>query len=244
MALSKRLGKILFLYLQAASLPIAGFAAQGCTVTVKQEPFIEQLSTNNMTIGCTFTAVNCSGSAKVLWFKINVNKTRNLCLGHCSSTETPGKFTLPSSISTGDATLRVQHVIHTDSGVYYCGVAFQSSSSVKSKQLGSGTTLVVREYGNSIMGSDLWLQSTLIIIFLLYAICITILLIQTIKATRQANSSPKHSSNDLNEEQKSQAFKELAREFNRKYRNKNQETTLQEAQTDCAQHDDTVYQNA
>ncbi|XP_048408594.1 uncharacterized protein si:ch211-139g16.8 isoform X2 [Stegostoma tigrinum] len=98
------------------------------------------------------------------------------------------------------------------------------------------------------IGSDLLLQSTLIMILTLYTICITILLVQTIRLMRQANSNHNHSRNDPNEEQKSRAFKDLALEFNKKYRNKKHATEVneekQETQLQGAQHDDSIYQNA
>ncbi|XP_078414968.1 immunoglobulin superfamily member 6-like [Cetorhinus maximus] len=242
MVLLMRFGKILFLYLQTAGLHIAGFAAQECTVTINQEPFIEGHLNNSITISCNFTPINCKGNAKVLWFRINTDKTINLCSGACSNTMTNQRFTLSGSSSGGNASLRIQQVTKTDSGMYYCGVAFQGSSSAKSKQTGNGTMLVVKE--STGLESDLWLQSMLIIIFSLYSISITILLVQTIRLMQKANSVQNHSSNILNEEQKSRAFKDLALEFNRKYRNKNQHVTLQETQPNCAQYDDTIYQNA
>uniref|UniRef100_UPI00398ECE4A immunoglobulin superfamily member 6-like n=1 Tax=Pristiophorus japonicus TaxID=55135 RepID=UPI00398ECE4A len=195
---------------------------------------------NNLSIACTFTAPSCSGLPEVLWFRIKVNKTKNLCLGPCKGTESPGKFHLNGSTAGSDATLRIQRAAQDDSGVYYCGVAYQSSSSDKSKQTGSGTTLVVRASGFKATGSGLWLQSTLMIILSLYTICITILLVQTCSSTKKAN----HSSDTPSEEQKSRAFQALALEFNRRYRNENQETTFQEAQTNSAEDEDSIYQNA
>ncbi|XP_038676085.1 immunoglobulin superfamily member 6-like [Scyliorhinus canicula] len=238
MALLMRLGKILFFYLQAASLHITGFAAQECTVAINQEPFIEGRLNRNMTISCNFTSFSCKGKAKVLWFRINTNKTINLCSGACSNTVTNGRFTLsdPRDI----ASLRIQQVTQNDSGMYYCGIAFQGSSFAKSKQTGNGTMVVV----TGDMGSDLWLQSTLIIILSLYTICITFLLVQTIRSMKKANSAHNQDSNIPNEEQKSQVCKDLAMEFNRKYRNNNQQTTLQEVQSHCAETDNTIYQNA
>ncbi|XP_078095956.1 immunoglobulin superfamily member 6-like isoform X1 [Mustelus asterias] len=234
MAFPLRLGKILFLYLQAASLHITGFAAQECTVTVNQEPFIEGHLNHNVTISCTYTSNGCMGDANVLWFMINNKGAINICSGVCSNTVSNSRFTLSASTS-----LRIQQVTHNDSGVYYCGVAFKGSSSFKSKQTGNGTTLVVKDA----MGSDLWLQSTLIIILSLYSICITILLVQTIRSMQKDNSIHNHSSNIPDEKEKSRVCKDLAQEFNRKYR-QTQQTALQEVQPDCVHFDDTIYQNA
>ncbi|XP_078095957.1 uncharacterized protein LOC144510391 isoform X2 [Mustelus asterias] len=205
MAFPLRLGKILFLYLQAASLHITGFAAQECTVTVNQEPFIEGHLNHNVTISCTYTSNGCMGDANVLWFMINNKGAINICSGVCSNTVSNSRFTLSASTS-----LRIQQVTHNDSDA---------------------------------MGSDLWLQSTLIIILSLYSICITILLVQTIRSMQKDNSIHNHSSNIPDEKEKSRVCKDLAQEFNRKYR-QTQQTALQEVQPDCVHFDDTIYQNA
>ncbi|XP_020368602.1 immunoglobulin superfamily member 6 isoform X1 [Rhincodon typus] len=246
MELTRRLTEVFFLYLQVSNFYIAGFASKDCTVTVNQEPFIEGHLTENVTINCTFTHANCFNTPKVLWFRINTNQTTNLCSGACSSESSNGRFTLSGTSSGGNAALRIQQLTKADNGMYYCGVAFQKSPSIKSKQMGNGTMLVLK--GPTDIGSDLLLQSTLILILTLYTICITILLAQTIRLMQQANSNHNHSRNDPNEEQKSRAFKDLALEFNKKYRNKKQETEVseekQEAQLQCAQYDDSIYQNA
>ncbi|XP_067859622.1 immunoglobulin superfamily member 6-like [Heptranchias perlo] len=244
MALPIRFGKILLLFHQAVNLHIAGFAAQNCNVTVNQEPFIERYSTDNLTIPCKFTGPGCSGHPKIQWFRISSNKGSSLCLGACSNTGSPGKFHLHGLAAQGDATLRIQQVDQLDSGVYYCGVAYHSTHIDKSKQTGSGTTLVVRASGLLITAAESWLHATLTIVLSLYTIGITIVLVQTTHLTRKADSHRNHSSSTPNEDEKSRAFQALALEFNRKYRSENQETNFEEEQTDYDQNDDSIYQNA
>ncbi|XP_060696191.1 uncharacterized protein LOC132825174 isoform X2 [Hemiscyllium ocellatum] len=176
-----RVTQVCLLYLQASNFYIAGFAAQDCTVTVNQEPFIEGHLTNNVTINCTFIS-NCVDTPSVLWFRINSNRTTNLCSGACS--------------------------------------------------------------GSTDTGSNELLQSTLLIILTLYTICITILLVQTIRLVQKANSNPNHSRNNPSEEQKSRAFKELAQEFNKKYIHKNQEVEVSAEKEEAQPHNDRIYQNA
>ncbi|XP_043567335.1 uncharacterized protein LOC122560603 isoform X1 [Chiloscyllium plagiosum] len=236
-----RVTQVFLLYLQASNFYIAGFAAKDCTVTVNQEPFIEGHLTNNVTINCTFIS-NCVDTPSVLWFRINSNRTTNLCSGVCSSIPSNGRFILAGASSGGNAALRIQQLTQADNGMYYCGVCFQKSTSIKSKQMGNGTMLVLK--GSTDTGSNELLESTLLIILTLYTICITILLVQTIRLMQMGNSNHNHSRNSPNEEQKSRAFKELAQEFNKKYSNKNQEVEVSAEKEEAQPHNDRIYQNA
>ncbi|XP_051878485.1 immunoglobulin superfamily member 6 isoform X2 [Pristis pectinata] len=183
MVLGLRVTKFLFFLLQGIALRSAGMDTQNCTVTVNQVPLVVHPLANNLTIACSFTALHCTGSPEVMWFHIRGNRSRSLCPRACGNVGTPGKFHLEGPIHTGNANLAIQQVSQEDNGVYYCGVAFRASRSHKSRQMGSGTTLRV--------GGDrrlnLWLQSALLTILSLYALCITINLAQTIRSTTRVD---------------------------------------------------------
>lgn len=107
-----------------------------CKVSVIQPPYIEvDATSSNVTIPCTFVMDGCSSHPTTLWFRYFSHSHEDLCTPICANR---AKFGINSS------SLQIKDIGAGDIAVYFCGVALQNPHSPGSKQVGGGTTLVLR----------------------------------------------------------------------------------------------------
>ncbi|XP_072916243.1 immunoglobulin superfamily member 6-like isoform X1 [Hemitrygon akajei] len=217
----------------------AGVAAEVCTVTVNQAPHIVHQLDNNLTISCNFTTRHCSGSPVVTWFSIHGSKSTSQCLDHCKFEEENDKSHSDSSTQSWVANLNISRVSWEDSGIYYCGVAYPNIPG-QPRLMGNGTTLRIGGQKRSI----LWLQLLMVSILSLYAICITVYLVQTLQSLKSVDLLRRNPSEVPGKAHTSRAVKALTNELNYKFRKGSNDPSSQpQLQSHSAAPDDSIYQN-
>ncbi|XP_062915467.1 immunoglobulin superfamily member 6-like isoform X1 [Mobula hypostoma] len=228
----ERVTQLLVLLLQAMQLHRAGVAAQVCTVTVSQAPLILHQLTINLTISCNFTTRHCSGSPVVTWFSIHGSETRSQCLDDCKVKQATDKPHSDRATQSWVASLNIPRVSWEDSVTYYCCVAYPVPSG-QARQMGNGTRIGDQRR------SILWLKSLVLSVLSLYAICITVYLVQILRSLRVDlhGKAP-------DREQKSRVVQALTRELNCKFRKESQDPPSQpQLQSNSVATDDSIYQN-
>ncbi|XP_032896486.1 immunoglobulin superfamily member 6 [Amblyraja radiata] len=238
MGLGVRCTTPLSLLLLVMDLRTAGLVAATCVVAVQQKPLVVEQLASNVTITCNFTARHCSGQPQVTWYSIHGDRSRKLCVGECPDEVDGGRFQLQAPVGKGTANLRIGQVTGEDSGVYICTVAYNHTSALTARQAGNGTTLKVTDHG----GIDLWLQSILIAVLSIYALCITINLLQTLKPSRKVDLQHR-SSSSLVEESGSLALQAIAHELHSKFRKGSHSSLSPPQQHTAGPVDESIYQN-
>ncbi|XP_078274175.1 immunoglobulin superfamily member 6 isoform X2 [Rhinoraja longicauda] len=238
MGLGVRFTTPLSLLLLVMDLRTAGVVAAKCVVVVQQNPLVVEQPANNVTITCNFTASHCNSIPQVTWYSIHGHRSRQLCMGECQGEEDGSRFQLQGSVGKGVANLRIEQVTGEDSGVYVCTVAFLDTPVQTARQAGNGTTLKVTGDG----GINLWLEPTLIAVLSLYALCITINFLQTLRPRRKVDLQHRSSNSNV-EEAGSLALQAMAYELHSKFRKGSRSSLSTPQQHTAGPVVDSIYQN-
>ncbi|XP_021491344.1 immunoglobulin superfamily member 6 isoform X1 [Meriones unguiculatus] len=181
-----------------------------CTVSVLQPDYLEvDYTSKAITMECTFSTIGCpSKQPRSLWFRCGTHQPEVLCLDGCKNEA--DKFTVKETLDQNRVSLTVNRVSPNDSAVYICGIAFPHEVTPRAKQIGNGTTLVVRD---RLLSRQV--NSLLIVLLALLSLYVTGVCVIFIVLFKSKCNSPRSRKTKEDSQKKSarRIFREIAQEL-------------------------------